>query len=105
MRTSACGSTGFTALAMQRGPAHSSIYYTTTTDPDSKICGKLDLVNGIDPYEILRNKWQDNINLWPAITHAHVCIYTQAPDTEDLLNYKSLECHQRFYKRSTCEGC
>ena len=87
-------------LAMQRGliPA----YYATITDADSKkrYADKLDLVNGIDPYEIPRNEWQDNVDLWPAITHVHVCMYLilcPSPYTkEDLLNYKSLDCYQNF---------
>ena len=33
---------------------------------------KLKLVNGIDPYEIKKNVWQDDVNLWLAITHVHV---------------------------------
>ena len=51
---------------------------------------KLDLVNGIDPYEIPMIKWEDNIDLWPAITHIHVCMYLilcLSPYTKkDLLN-------------------
>jgi len=72
------GSTRFTA--MQRGFIPS--YSTTIADADSKkrYADKLDLVNGIDPYEIPRNEWQDNIDMWPAITHVHVCMYLlQAP--------------------------
>ena len=49
---------GFTALAIQRGLI--SAYCTTITDVDSKkrYADKLDLVNGIDPYEIPRNEWR-----------------------------------------------
>ena len=55
---------GFTALATQRGLI--SAYYTTIADVDSKkrYADKLDVVNGIDPYEIPRNA-----------THVHVCMY------------------------------
>ena len=98
----ACGSTRFTALAMQRGliPA----YYTTIADVDWKkrYADKLDLVNGINPYEIPRNEWHDNVDLWPAITHVHVCMYlilSPSPySKEDLLNYKSLDCYQNFVR-------
>ena len=47
---------GFTALAIQRGLIWS--YYTTIAGVDSKkrYADKLDLVNGIDPYEIPRNE-------------------------------------------------
>ena len=90
---------GFTLPAMQRGliPA----YYTTIADADSKerYADKLD---GIDPYEIPRNEWQDNVDLWPAITHVHVCMYLilcPSPYTkEDLLNYKSLDCYENFVR-------
>ena len=51
---------------------------------------KLDLVNGIDHYEIPMIKWEDNIDLWPAIMHIHVCMYLilcLSPYTKkDLLN-------------------
>jgi len=93
-------STGFTALAMQRGliPA----CYTTIADTDSnkRYADKLELVNAIDPYGILRSEWQDNVDLWSAIMHVHVCMYlvlSPSPYTkEDLLNYKSLDCYQNF---------
>ena len=54
---------GFTALAIQRGLI--SAYYTTIADVDSKkrYVDKLDLVNGIDPYEIPRNEWQNNVDV------------------------------------------
>ena len=44
-------------------------YYTTIADADSKkrYADKLELVNGIDPYGILRSEWQDNVDLWPAL--------------------------------------
>lgn len=88
--------------AMQSGliPAYSA----TIADADSKkrYADKLDLVNGIDPYEIPRSEWQDNVDLWPAITHVHVCMYlilSPSPYTkEDLLNYKSLDCYQNFVR-------
>ena len=46
---------------------------------------KLKLVDGIDPYEIKKNVWQDDVVLWPAITHVHVCMYlilTPSPYSE-----------------------
>ena len=40
------------------------------------------------------------MDLWPAVTYIHVGIYlvfTPGPYTgDDLMNYKSLECYQRF---------
>ena len=77
-------------------------YCTTIADADSKkrYADKLELVNGIDPYEIPMNEWQDNVDLWPAITHVHVCMYlilsASSYTKEDLLNYKSLDCYQNF---------
>ena len=52
------------------------------------------LVNGMDPYELGKTEWQDNVDLCPAITHVHVCMYlilTPSPYSQnDMLNYKSL---------------
>lgn len=79
-------------------------YSSTLVDEDSKerYANKLQLINGIDPYEILKGEWQDNVDLWPAITHIHVCMYlilTPSPYSEkDLLNYKSLDCYQNFVR-------
>ena len=36
---------------------------------------KLKLAEGADPYEVPKNEWKDDIDLWPAITHVHVCVY------------------------------
>ena len=60
---------------------------------DEACKSKLELVNGLDPYKIPRSEWQDDADLWPAVTHVHVCMYlitTPSPYLEkDLLNYKS----------------
>ena len=63
---------GFTALAIQHGLI--SAYYTTIADVDSKkrCADKLDLVNGIDLYEILRRNY-GKITL--TYMHVHVCMY------------------------------
>ena len=79
-------------------------YYEGITDSLSKkrYKEKLQAVNNIDPYELKRNEWQDNVELWPAVTHVHVCMYlilTPSPYTDkDMLNYKSLDCYQNFTK-------
>ena len=39
---------------------------------------KLELVDGIDPYD-----WQDDVDLWPAITQLQVCV--PHPSSESLL--------------------
>ena len=36
---------------------------------------KLELVDGIDLYEVAKSNWQDNVDLWPAITQPQVCMY------------------------------
>ena len=58
-------------------------------------------MDGIDPYEIAK-EWEDDVNLWPAVTHVHVCMYlilTPSPYSQsDLLNYKSLDSYQTFVK-------
>ena len=52
---------------------------------------KIDVICGIDPYEIPENEWQDNIDLWPCRTHIHVGMYLlltpSVYSNEDLLNY------------------
>ena len=63
---------------------------------------KLQLINGLDPYEIPKRVWKDDVELWPAVTHIHTCMYlivTPSPYTENkLLNFKSLDCYQKFVK-------
>lgn len=79
-------------------------YYDTISDARSKqrYTEKLELVRGIDPYAIAKQEWLDDVNLWPAITHIHVCMYltaTPSPYTAtDLLNYKSLDFYQNFVR-------
>ena len=61
---------------------------------------KLGLIGGRDPYEFPKANWKDDVDLWPSTTYIHVGMYlvfSPSPYTgEDLLNYKSLECYQRF---------
>ena len=61
---------------------------------------KLELINGKDPYEIPREAWKDDVDLWPGVTYINVGMYlvfSPSPYTgNDLMNYKSLECYQRF---------
>ena len=49
-------------------------------------------MDGIDPYD-----WQDDVDLWPAITQLQVCMYlilAPSPYSEkDFINYKSLDCY------------
>ena len=61
---------------------------------------KLDTIGGLDPYEIVRNEWQDDVNLWPSVSSVHVAMYllvTPSPYTgDDLVNYKSMDCYRNF---------
>ena len=65
-----------------------------------RYCKKLSVTGGVDPYEVPRNEWMDDADLWPAITYIHVGMYlvlTPSPYTnEDLLNYRSLDCYVNF---------
>ena len=49
-------------------------YYSSLASNDSKkrYSDKVKLVDGIDPYEV-KNEWKDDVDLWPAISHVHVC--------------------------------
>ena len=77
-------------------------YSKTISDGDSKrrYSEKLALLDGADPYELPKAIWKDDVDLWPATAYIHVGMYllfSPSPYTqEDLLNYKSLECYQRF---------
>lgn len=61
---------------------------------------KLKYINDVDPYEIPRNEWVDDLDTWPAITYIHVGMYLlfkESPYTQDqLMNYKSLQCYKNF---------
>ena len=61
-----------------------------------------DKLDGIDPYKVAKNEWKDDVDLWPTITHVHVCMYlilTPSPYLEkDMLNYRSVDSYQNFVK-------
>ena len=65
-----------------------------------RYASKVQLANGIDPYETTKEEWEDNIDLWPAITYVHVCmfmiLYPSPYTQDDMLNYKSLESFKQF---------
>ena len=77
-------------------------YQNTLTDSSSKkrYQEKLKLINNVDPYETLREDWTDDVDLWPGTSYINVGMYllfSPSPySQEDLENYKSLECYQRF---------
>ena len=75
-------------------------YSSTIADAASKkrYAEKLELVDGIDPYEVAKRDWQDNVDLWPATTQLQMCMYlilALSPYSEkDFLHYKSLDCYK-----------
>lgn len=54
----------------------------------------------MDPYDVPRNEWMDNVDLWPAITYIHMGMYLVPTPSlytnDDLLNYRSLDCYVNF---------
>ena len=77
-------------------------YYDALRNEECKkrYLDKINLVSGVDPYEIPMNAWADDVDLWPSITHVHACMYlilTPSPySANDMLNYKSLESYKNF---------
>lgn len=74
-------------------------YGDPLTDVDSR--GNDQLVDGTDSNKVVKTEWQDDIDLWPGITHVHACVthvhacaylvLTPRPYSEnDMLNYKAL---------------
>lgn len=61
---------------------------------------KLELIGGIDPYEMTRNEWMDGVDLWPSITSVNIAMYLLITPSlytgNDLLNYKSMHCCNHF---------
>ena len=74
----------------------------TTKASQERYKEKLKEIDGLDPYKINKNMWQDDVDLWPAVTHVHACMYlvlSPSPYTQnDILNYKSLDSYQNFVK-------
>ena len=77
-------------------------YKDSIADKSSKerYLSKLELIDSQDPYKVLKEDWKDDVDLWPNTTYINVGMYllfSPSPYTqEDLENYKSLECYQRF---------
>ena len=61
---------------------------------------KLDLAGGVDPYELPLNAWEDDVELWPSLSYIHVGMYllytSSAYTQEQLMDYKNLDCYQKF---------
>ena len=77
-------------------------YMLSMQNPDGKkrYLEKLKKIGGLDPYETSRNDWQDDTDLWPSVTSIHIGMHhlvTPSPyTTQDLLNYKSMDCYMNF---------
>ena len=85
---------------------YSSLQYEKAKD---RYMEKISCVGDRDLYEILRTKWSDSIELWPAITYIHIGMYlllTPSPySQEDLLKYKSLDGYRNFVAGWVREIC
>ena len=54
---------------------------------------KLKIIEDLDPYETEKKDWEDNVDLWPSVTHINVgSVYSG----DDLLNYNSMESYRNF---------
>ena len=64
---------------------------------------KPQFIGGKDPYEIPKETWKDDVDLWPSVTYINVGMYIPSffakPVQWSMMNYKSLECYQRCWVR------
>lgn len=63
------------------------------TDARKRYEEKLSTIDGLDPYEIPKSEWLDDVEAWPSVTSVHIAMYllvTPSPYTgDDLVNYKT----------------
>ena len=77
-------------------------YFESLQQKESKerYIEKLKFIEGQDPYEISRKERIDDVDDWPDGTYINVgmhLLFAASPYTqEQLMNYKSLDCHQNF---------
>ena len=77
-------------------------YFSSIQDHEAKgrYLEKLKILSGMDPYEIQREYWNDDVDLWPGVTHIHIGLYlllNPSPySSDDLQNYKSMDCYINF---------
>ena len=61
---------------------------------------KITIIDNCNPYEIVKNEWCDDVDLWPNVTYIDVGMYllfSSSPYTaEQLKNCKSLDCYTNF---------
>lgn len=76
-------------------------YVSSITDAESKqhYIDRIQVI-GWDPYELPRREWKDDVDLRPAITYVHICMYlTLNPSLytkDDMLSYRSLDSFKSF---------
>ena len=74
-------------------------YKDSLTDESSKerYTSKIKLINSLDPYEISKEVWRDDVDLQPNTSFINVEMYllfSPSPYTQEALeNYKSLDCY------------
>ena len=77
-------------------------YLSSLKDDASRkrYCEKWRVIEGLDPYETEKKDWEENIDIWPSITHMNVGMFLlltpSAYNGDDLLNYKSMESYRNF---------
>ena len=61
---------------------------------------KLKIIEDLDPYETEKKDWEDNVDIWPSVTHINVGMFLLLTPSvysgDDLLNYKSMESYRNF---------
>ena len=62
-------------------------YHESLSSADSKkrYSDKLKLVDGIDPYEVKKNEWQDDVDLSLARNHTCTCVYVSHSNSKSPL--------------------
>lgn len=76
--------------------------YVDTLDNTAKIryLEKLQLVGGIDPYEIAKKEWTSDNSRWPSIAYPDIVNYMVSTSStytmEAFKCYKSLDAHKYF---------
>ena len=52
-------------------------YQSSIQDKEAKKCYLYELlvICGVDPFEMARGEWEDDVDLWQAVTIAHIEMY------------------------------
>ena len=77
----------------------SKYYHGLGSQDKDRYLEKLSSVQ-VDPYLIMKNQWEDDVKLFPAVSYPDIVTYllfTKSPFTaENLKAYKSLEAYNQF---------